>query len=150
MMQSDDQRNVFDEVPLTCRKLIFSTNIAETSLTIAGVGFVVDCGYCKQKVFNPKTGMESLMVTEVSQVQATQRSGRAGRTQHGKCFRLYSEESYKKSFPKVTVPEILRSNLASVTLNMKAMGIDNVVGFDFMEPPDRVSLVNSLRVLYLI
>ena len=60
MMQSDDQRNVFDEVPEGCRKLVFSTNIAETSLTVAGVGFVVDCGYCKQKFFNPKTGMESL------------------------------------------------------------------------------------------
>lgn len=150
MMQSDDQRNVFDEAPEGCRKLVFSTNIAETSLTISGVGFVVDCGFCKQKVFNPKTGMESLLVTEVSQVQATQRSGRAGRTQHGKCFRLYSEESYHRSLPKVTVPEILRSNLSSVTLQMKAMGIDDVVSFDFMEPPDRVRLVKSLRMLFLL
>lgn len=150
MMQSDDQRNVFDEVPDGCRKLIFSTNIAETSLTVAGVGFVVDCGYCKQKVFNPKTGMESLVVTEVSQVQATQRAGRAGRTQDGKCFRLYSEESYKRSLPKVTVPEILRSNLASVVLQMKAMGIEDVVRFDFMEPPDRVRLVKALRLLFLL
>jgi len=94
--------------------------------------------------------MGSLQVTEVSQVQATQRSGRAGRTQDGKCFRLYSEETFKRSFPKVTVPEILRSNLASVTLQMKAMGIDNVVGFDFMEPPDRTRLVKSLRILFLI
>ncbi|CAJ1459578.1 unnamed protein product, partial [Effrenium voratum] len=150
MMQSDDQRNVFEEVPEGCRKLVFSTNIAETSLTVAGVGFVVDCGYCKQKFFNPKTGMESLQVTEVSQVQAKQRAGRAGRTQHGKCFRLYSEETFHRSLPKVTVPEILRSNLASVSLQMKAMGIDDVVNFDFMEPPDRVRLVKSLRLLYLI
>merc|ERR1719226_462727 len=142
-MQSDDQRNVFDEVPDGCRKLVFSTNIAETSLTVAGVGYVVDCGYCKQKNYNPKTGMESLMVTEVSRVQATQRAGRAGRTQDGKCFRLYSEDSFLRSFPKITVPEILRSNLASVCLQMKAMGIDNVVGFDFMEAPDRVRLVKS-------
>merc|ERR1719238_965571 len=130
MMQSEDQRNVFGEVPEGCRKLIFSTNIAETSLTVAGVGFVVDCGYCKQKNYNPKTGMEALQVTEVSQVQATQRSGRAGRTQDGKCFRLYSEESFNRSFSKVTCPEILRSNLASVALQMKAMGIEDVVGFD--------------------
>lgn len=150
MMQSDDQRNVFDEVPEGCRKLVFSTNIAETSLTVAGVGFVVDCGYVKQKVFNPKTGMESLVVTEVSRVQATQRAGRAGRTQNGKCFRLYTEESYLRSFAKVTVPEILRSNLASVTLQMKAMGIDNVISFDFMECPDRVRLVKSLRILFLL
>mmetsp|Transcript_7980 Transcript_7980/g.15068 ORF Transcript_7980/g.15068 Transcript_7980/m.15068 type:complete len:784 (+) Transcript_7980:68-2419(+) len=150
MMQSEDQRNVFDEVPEGCRKLVFSTNIAETSLTVAGVGFVVDSGYCKQKVFNPKTGMEALLVTEVSQVQATQRSGRAGRTQNGKCFRLYSEEAYQRSFPKVTVPEILRSNLCSVTLQMKAMGIDNVVNFDFMEAPDQVRLVKSLRILFLL
>ena len=150
MMQSDDQRNVFEEVPEGCRKLVFSTNIAETSLTVAGVGYVVDCGYCKQKNFNPKTGMESLQVTEVSQVQAKQRAGRAGRTQHGKCFRLYSEETFNRSLPKVTVPEILRSNLASVTLQMKAMGIEDVVRFDFMEPPDRVRLVKSLRLLFLI
>ena len=150
MMQSDDQRNVFEEVPDGCRKLVFSTNIAETSLTVAGVGYVVDCGYCKQKNFNPKTGMESLQVTEVSQVQAKQRAGRAGRTQHGKCFRLYSEETFVRSLPKVTVPEILRSNLASVTLQMKAMGIEDVVRFDFMEPPDRVRLVKSLRLLFLI
>lgn len=150
MMQSDDQRAVFDPVPEDCRKLIFSTNIAETSLTVAGVGFVVDCGYCKQKNFNPKTGMESLQVTEVSQVQAKQRSGRAGRTQHGKCFRLYSEETFNRSIPKVTVPEILRSNLASVTLQMKAMGIEDVVNFDFMEPPDPVRLVKSLRMLFLL
>lgn len=150
MMQSDDQRNVFDEVPEDCRKLVFSTNIAETSLTVAGVGYVVDSGYCKQKNYNPKTGMESLQVTEVSQVQATQRSGRAGRTQDGKCFRLYAEETYKRSFAIVTVPEILRSNLTSVTLQMKAMGIDNVVGFDFMEPPDRVRLVKSLKMLFLL
>lgn len=150
MMQSDDQRNVFDEVPDGVRKLVFSTNIAETSLTVAGVGFVVDCGYCKQKNYNPKTGMESLQVVEVSQVQATQRAGRAGRTQNGKCFRLYSEETFTRSLPKVTVPEILRSNLASVVLQMKAMGIEDVVGFDFMEPPDRVRLVKSLRILFLL
>lgn len=150
MMQSDDQRNVFEEVPDGCRKLIFSTNIAETSLTVAGVGYIVDSGYCKQKNFNPKTGMESLQVTEISQVQAEQRSGRAGRTQDGKCFRLYSEESFLRSFVKVTVPEILRSNLASVCLQMKAMGIEDVVRFDFMEPPDRLRLVRSLRLLYLL
>jgi len=150
MMQSDDQRNVFDEVPDGCRKLVFSTNIAETSLTVNKVGFVVDCGYCKQKNFNPKTGMESLQVVEVSQVQAKQRAGRAGRTQDGKCFRLYSEESFNRSLPKVTVPEILRSNLASVTLQMKAMGIEDVVRFDFMEPPDKVRLVKSLRLLFLL
>lgn len=150
MMQSDDQRQVFETPPEGCRKLVFSTNIAETSLTVAGVGFVVDTGYCKQKYFNAKTGMESLVVTEVSQVQATQRAGRAGRTQDGKCFRLFSEESYLRSFQKITVPEILRSNLASVTLQMKALGIDDVVNFDFMEAPDRARLVRSLRTLFLL
>jgi len=94
--------------------------------------------------------MESLLVTEVSQVQAKQRAGRAGRTQDGKCFRLYSEETYLRSLPKVTVPEILRSNLASVVLQMKAMGINDVVAFDFMEPPDRHRLVKSLRMLFLL
>lgn len=150
MMQSDDQRNVFEEAPEGCRKLVFSTNIAETSITINKVGYVVDCGYCKQKNFNPKTGMESLMVTEISQVQATQRAGRAGRTQHGKCFRLFSEETFNRSFLKITIPEIVRSNLCSVTLQMKAMGIDDVINFDFMDPPDAVRLIKSVRTLFLL
>jgi ATP-dependent RNA helicase DHX8/PRP22 len=92
-----DQSRVFEkpEDPNT-RKIVFSTNIAETSLTIDGVGFVIDCGYVKQKQYNPKTGMDRLVVVPISQVQAVQRMGRAGRTQEGKCYRMYSSKFFKE------------------------------------------------------
>eukprot|EP00397_Hematodinium_sp_SG-2012_P017134 GEMP01017507.1.p1 GENE.GEMP01017507.1~~GEMP01017507.1.p1 ORF type:complete len:561 (+),score=135.09 GEMP01017507.1:640-2322(+) len=148
-LPSEEQKKVFDPVDKNCRKIIFSTNIAETSLTIDGVAFVVDCGYAKQKEYNPKTGMESLQLTQISQVQAIQRAGRAGRTTAGKCFRLYSEETYKQ-MTNVTTPEILRSNLASVVLQMKAMGINDVFQFDYMESPDRLSILLALKQLFLL
>lgn len=148
-LPSEEQRKVFEVVDENCRKIIFATNIAETSLTIDGVAFVVDCGYAKQKEYNPKTGMESLQLTQISQVQAIQRAGRAGRTMAGKCFRLYSEETYKQ-MDNVTTPEILRSNLASVMLQMKAMGIQDVFQFDYMEAPDRSSILIALKQLFLL
>jgi len=145
----EEQKKVFDPVAPNCRKIIFTTNIAETSLTIDGVAFVVDAGYAKQKEYNAKTGMEALQKTQISQVQAIQRAGRAGRTMAGKCFRLYSEETYKQ-MTNVTTPEILRSNLASVMLQMKAMGIDDVFMFDYMESPDRLSILLALKQLFLL
>jgi len=148
-LPSEEQRKVFEPVPRNCRKIIFATNIAETSLTIDGVGFVIDCGYGKQKEYNPKTGMEALQMTQISQVQAVQRAGRAGRTMAGKCFRLYSEETYKQ-MKNVTTPEILRSNLSSVMLQMKAMGIHDVFQFDYMESPDRLSILLALKQLFLL
>jgi ATP-dependent RNA helicase DHX8/PRP22 len=92
----EEQSAVFSKTPDNSRKLIFSTNIAETSLTIDGIGYVVDCGYVKQKNYNPRTGMDALIVVPISRVQAIQRTGRAGRTQAGKCFRLYSEKFYQE------------------------------------------------------
>lgn len=87
---SEEQNRVFDKLPASTRKLIFSTNIAETSLTIDNIGYVIDCGYVKQKCYNPKTNMDSLITVPISQTQAIQRSGRSGRTQPGKCYRLYT------------------------------------------------------------
>src|SRR5205807_9636229 len=101
------------------RKVVISTNIAETSLTIDGVVFVIDPGFSKQKVYNPRIRVESLLVTPISKASAQQRAGRAGRTRPGKCFRLYTESAFKKELIDQTYPEILRSNLANTVLELK-------------------------------
>ena len=104
-----------------------STNIAETSLTIDGVVFVIDPGFSKQKVYNPRIRVESLLVSPISKASAQQRAGRAGRTKPGKCFRLYTEKAFKNEMQDNTYPEILRSNLGSVVLQLKKLGIDDLV-----------------------
>lgn len=129
------------------RKVIVSTNIAETSLTIDGVVFVVDPGFSKQKVYNPKTRGESLIVAPISKASAEQRAGRAGRTESGKCFRLYTEKSFKHEMPDQTYPEILRSNLNSITLSLIRLGIKDLVHFDFIDPPAPETLMRSLELL---
>lgn len=129
------------------RKVIVSTNIAETSLTIDGIVYVVDPGFSKQKVYNPRIRVESLLVSPISRASAQQRSGRAGRTQPGKCFRLYTEKAFKKDLQPQTYPEILRSNLGSVVLQLKKLGIDDLVHFDFMDPPAPETLMRALELL---
>jgi len=147
---TDEQGMIFDKVPDNCRKLIFSTNIAETSLTVDGIGYVIDCGYVKQKIFNSKTSMDSLTIVPISKVQAVQRTGRAGRTGPGKCIRLYSEQFFETQMSKASIPEILRVNLASTILTLKSMGIDNIVDFDFMEKPEKESILEALKQLYYL
>jgi HrpA-like RNA helicase len=129
------------------RKIIVSTNIAETSLTIDGIVYVIDPGFSKQKVYNPRIRVESLLVTPISRASAQQRAGRAGRTQPGKCFRLYTEQSFFKELQEQTYPEILRSNLGSVVLTLKKLGIDDLVHFDFMDPPAPETLMRALELL---
>lgn len=129
------------------RKIIVSTNIAETSLTIDGIVYVVDPGFSKQKVYNPRVRVESLLVTPISRASAHQRSGRAGRTRPGKCFRLYTENSFDKDLQEQTYPEILRSNLGSVVLQLKKLGVDDLVHFDFMDPPAPETLMRALELL---
>eukprot|EP00331_Platyophrya_macrostoma_P000488 CAMPEP_0176405924 /NCGR_PEP_ID=MMETSP0127-20121128/601_1 /TAXON_ID=938130 /ORGANISM="Platyophrya macrostoma, Strain WH" /LENGTH=690 /DNA_ID=CAMNT_0017785023 /DNA_START=20 /DNA_END=2092 /DNA_ORIENTATION=- len=141
------QKKVFKQVPEGTRKIVVATNIAETSLTIDGVVFVVDCGFSKQKVFNPKLRVESLLVTPISQASARQRCGRAGRTRPGKCFRLYSQKAYETLLQPQTHPEILRCNLGSIVLHMKKMGIEDLVHFDFVEPPSPETLMRALELL---
>jgi pre-mRNA-splicing factor ATP-dependent RNA helicase DHX15/PRP43 len=128
------------------RKVIVSTNIAETSLTINGIVYVIDPGFAKQKVYNPRIRVESLLVSPISRASAQQRAGRAGRTQPGKCFRLYTEKAFKELIPQ-TYPEILRSNLGSVVLQLKKLGIDDLVHFDFMDPPAPETLMRALELL---
>ncbi|KAG7014299.1 putative pre-mRNA-splicing factor ATP-dependent RNA helicase DEAH2 [Cucurbita argyrosperma subsp. argyrosperma] len=129
------------------RKIVVSTNIAETSLTIDGIVYVIDPGFSKQKVYNPRVRVESLLVSPISKASAHQRSGRAGRTQPGKCFRLYTERSFQNDLQPQTYPEILRSNLANTVLTLKKLGIDDLVHFDFMDPPAPETLMRALEVL---
>ncbi|XP_054608545.1 pre-mRNA-splicing factor ATP-dependent RNA helicase DHX15 [Dunckerocampus dactyliophorus] len=129
------------------RKVVVSTNIAETSLTIDGIVFVIDPGFAKQKVYNPRIRVESLLVSAISKASAQQRAGRAGRTRPGKCFRLYTEKAYKTEMQDNTYPEILRSNLGSVVLQLKKLGVDDLVHFDFMDPPAPETLMRALELL---
>ena len=129
------QQRIFEPAPpkkangAIGRKIVISTNIAETSLTIDGIVFVIDPGFSKQKVYNPRIRVESLLVTAISKASAQQRAGRAGRTKPGKCFRLYTEKAYLNEMQENTYPEILRSNLGSVVLQLKKLGIDDLVHF---------------------
>ena len=129
------------------RKCIVATNIAETSITIDGIVYVIDPGFAKQKVYNPRIRVESLLVSPISRASAKQRAGRAGRTRPGKAFRLYTEKSYKKDLQPQTYPEILRSNLGSVVLQLKKLGIEDLVHFDFMDPPAPETMIRALELL---
>ncbi|CAM8971781.1 unnamed protein product [Rhodiola kirilowii] len=146
------QVRVFAPAPPNCRRFIVSTNIAETSLTVDGVVYVIDCGFVKQRQYQPSTGMYSLDVVPISKVQANQRAGRAGRTRPGKCYRLYSFEVYRDDFLDETVPEILRSSLAGSVLYLKSLDIPDidVLTFDFLDPPSVESLEDALKQLHLI
>ncbi|KAK6931345.1 Helicase, C-terminal [Dillenia turbinata] len=148
-LPSEQQMKVFTPAPSGFRKVILATNIAETSVTIPGIKYVVDPGLVKARSFNPVTGIESLVIVPTSKAQALQRSGRAGREGPGKCFRLYMESEFEK-LADSTVPEIKRCNLSNVILQLKALGVDDVIGFDFMEKPSRMAIVKSLEELFLL
>uniref|UniRef100_A0A6N2MWM8 RNA helicase n=1 Tax=Salix viminalis TaxID=40686 RepID=A0A6N2MWM8_SALVM len=143
---------VFSPPPPNCRRFIVATNIAETSLTVDGVVYVIDSGYVKQRQYNPSTGMYSLDIVQISKVQANQRAGRAGRTRPGKCYRLYSSEAYEEEFLDVTVPEIQRSSLAGSVLYLKSLDLPDIdiLKFDFLDPPSFESLEDALKQLHLI
>ncbi|MCJ1243409.1 hypothetical protein MMC30_000606 [Trapelia coarctata] len=146
-LTTEQQLYVFEPAPENTRKVIVSTNIAEASVTIDGILYVVDCGFVKLRAYNPTAGIEILTATPVSRASATQRAGRAGRTKPGKCYRLYTEQAYQ-SMPEATVPEIQRSNLAPAIFQLKALGIDNVVRFDFIMPPPAELVIRALELLY--
>jgi ATP-dependent RNA helicase DDX35 len=146
-LSTEQQMYVFEAAPENTRKVIFSTNIAEASVTIDGIVYVVDTGFVKLRAFNPTTGIETLTATPVSKASAIQRAGRAGRTKPGKCYRLYTEASFQ-SLPEATVPEIQRSNLAPAILQLKALGIDNIARFDFITAPPAELVIRALELLY--
>ncbi|TKY59874.1 ATP-dependent RNA helicase dhx8 [Spatholobus suberectus] len=146
------QVRVFSPPPPNCRRIIVATNIAETSLTVDGVVYVIDSGYVKQRQYNPSSGMYSLDVVQISKVQANQRAGRAGRTRPGKCYRLYPSRVYNDELLDVTVPEIQRSSLAGSVLYLKSLDLPDIdiLKFDFLDPPSSETLQDALKQLYLI
>jgi len=153
-LNPSQQQKIFDPAPpprtaggRPGRKVVISTNIAETSLTIDGIVYVVDPGFSKQNVYNPRVRVQSLLVSPISKASAQQRAGRAGRTRPGKCFRLYTEGAFKKELIDQTYPEILRSNLASTVLELKKLGVDDLVHFDLMDPPAPETLMRALEEL---
>ena len=168
------QQRIFDPAPAPHtpdappgRKVVVSTNIAETSLTIDGIVYVVDPGFSKQKVYNPRIRVESLLVSPISKVSAQQRAGRAGRTRPGKCFRLYTEKDFMKELEEQTHPEILRSNLSNTVLELVKLGIKveaslylffffdvrsdfavkDLVEFDYVDAPSPETLMRALELL---
>ncbi|PGH01024.1 ATP-dependent RNA helicase DHR2 [Blastomyces parvus] len=143
------QQRVFIPAPPRTRKIILSTNIAETSVTVSGVRYVVDCGKAKMKQFRARLGLDSLLVKPISKSAAIQRKGRAGREAPGQCYRLYTEKDYL-ALREANMPEILRCDLSQAILNMKARGVDDIVGFPFLTRPPREALEKALLQLFSI
>ena len=148
-LNPQEQRKIFIKTPPNTRKIVVATNVAETSITVDGVVYVVDPGFVKQKAFNPRTRMESLQVTPISQASANQRAGRAGRTRAGKCFRMYTQDAYNDLQPQ-TYPEMQRSNLTNVILQLARIGIFNIVGFNYLDPPSPETLMRAMEMLHYL
>ncbi|KAJ1651081.1 hypothetical protein IWQ61_008270 [Dispira simplex] len=147
-LPSELQAKIFEPTPEGARKVVLATNIAETSITIDGVVYVIDPGFVKMKTYEPRTEMESLVVAPCSRNAANQRAGRAGRVGPGKCFRLYTQWAYLNELPEHTIPEIQRSNLSMVVLQLMSLGINNLVTFDYIDPPPVETVKNALAQLY--
>ncbi|KIR34642.1 pre-mRNA-splicing factor ATP-dependent RNA helicase PRP16 [Cryptococcus deuterogattii 99/473] len=149
-MPADLQAKIFQPTPDGRRKVVVATNIAETSLTVDGILYVVDAGYSKLKVYNPKVGMDALQITPISQANCGQRAGRAGRTGPGFCYRLYTETAYLNELFASNIPEIQRTNLANTVLLLKSLGVKNLLEFDFMDPPPQENILNSMYQLWVL
>lgn len=147
-MPQGKQMEAFVPVQAGIRKVIIATNIAETSLTINGIKYVIDCGMVKRRLYDPITGMETLRVVKISQAQACQRTGRAGRESEGFCYRAYTNAEYN-TMPANTTPEILRSNVTSTVLHLLALKIDCQT-FDFMDKPSKTSIETAMKTLHLL
>ncbi|KAL4370878.1 hypothetical protein AHAS_Ahas06G0109800 [Arachis hypogaea] len=149
-LPADLQAKIFQRAEDGARKCIVATNIAETSLTVDGILYVIDTGYGKMKVYNPRMGMDTLQVFPVSRAAADQRAGRAGRTGPGTCCRLYTESAYLNEMLPSPVPEIQRTNLGIVVLLLKSLKVDNLLDFDFMDPPPQDNILNSMYQLWVL
>ncbi|XP_072446116.1 probable ATP-dependent RNA helicase DHX40 isoform X3 [Chiloscyllium punctatum] len=147
-MSTDQQRKVFLPAPPHIRKCVVATNIAATSLTIDGIRYVVDCGFVKQLNHNPRVGLDILEVVPISKSEAVQRAGRAGRTSAGKCYRIYSKLFWETCMPDHMVPEIQRTSLSFVILTLKCLGVNNVVGFPYLDSPEERHILEALKNLY--
>ncbi|KAF8908975.1 P-loop containing nucleoside triphosphate hydrolase protein [Gymnopilus junonius] len=147
LLSSDKQMRVFEPPPAGYRLVVVSTNIAETSLTIPGIRYVVDCGRAKERHYDMTNGIQSFQVSWISKASASQRAGRAGRTGPGHCYRLYSSALFENHFEKFATPEIRRTPIDGVVLQMKSMHIDAVINFPFPTPPDKTSLQKAEKTL---
>ncbi|KAJ8955968.1 hypothetical protein NQ314_006817 [Rhamnusium bicolor] len=143
-----EQLKVFKPAPQGYRKVVVATNVAETSVTIPGIVYVIDCGFVKMRWFNNETHTDSLLTLPISKASADQRAGRAGRMRSGKVFRLYTEE-YASKLADNTPPEMVRNNLTYAVLQLKALGIDNILKFKFPSPPPLPNLKSALEILVL-
>jgi ATP-dependent helicase HrpA len=139
-----EQHRVFQSHP--GRRIVLATNVAETSLTVPGIKYVVDPGTARISRYSHRTKVQHLPIEPVSQASANQRKGRSGRTSDGICVRLYSEENFEAR-PEYTDPEILRTNLASVILQMTSIGLGDIAAFPFIDEPDRRSISDGLQLL---
>ena len=146
-LSSEQQARIFLPPPPGARKVIVATNIAETSITIDGIAYVVDAGFGKQKSYNPRNGMEALVITPISKASAKQRAGRAGRVGPGKCFRLYTAWAYENELEDANIPEIQRSNVSHIILLLKTLGISDPFTFDFMNAPPAETMLRSTKSL---
>ncbi|KIP08553.1 hypothetical protein PHLGIDRAFT_29519 [Phlebiopsis gigantea 11061_1 CR5-6] len=147
LLPNEKQMQVFKPPPEGHRLVVVSTNVAETSLTIPGIRYVVDCGRAKERRYDHQNGVQTFQISWISKASAAQRAGRAGRTGPGHCYRLYSSALFETYFEQFSQPEILRTPIEGVVLQMKSMHIDAVVNFPFPTPPDRLSLKKAETVL---
>ena len=145
----DEQERVFDKAPWGKTKVVVATNIAETSVTIDGITTVIDSGLAKLNYYNPRTFTSSLIEVPISKASCNQRKGRAGRTQPGTCYRLYTRKDYDNR-PLFTTEEIYRTDLSEVVLRMAELGITNFEEFDFISPPNREGLIGAIETLNLL
>src|SRR5690606_34108493 len=143
-LSAADQQKVFSTIPE--RRVILATNVAETSVTIPGIVYVVDTGAARLSRYDPRPGTTRLQIEGISQASADQRKGRCGRVREGICVRLYDEQSFAAR-PGFTDPEIKRTGLAGVILRMKSLGLGAVEDFPFLDPPQPRAIAEGYRVL---
>ncbi|VVT57765.1 uncharacterized protein SAPINGB_P005858 [Magnusiomyces paraingens] len=147
LLPTAEQMKVFQPPPSGARLCVIATNVAETSLTIPGIRYVVDAGRAKERVYDEATNVQKFVVDWISKASAQQRSGRAGRTEAGHCYRIYSSAVYENDFEQFSKPEILRMPIEGLVLQMKSMGIDKIVNFPFPTLPERSALKKGLKLL---
>ena len=149
LLPKQAQLRIFESPPEGSRLVVVATNIAETSLTIPGIKYVIDSGKSKERLSDPKTGLQRFCIDWTSKAAADQRAGRAGRVGPGHCYRLYSSAVFGNYFSEFASPEISRVPLDGVILQMKAVGIQNILNFPFPTQPDLTQLKSSYEVFFI-
>ncbi|NLC92870.1 MAG: ATP-dependent RNA helicase, partial [Treponema sp.] len=148
-LPKEEQERVFDDPPEGKKKVVISTNIAETSVTIRDITTVIDCGLAKLNFYNPHLFTSSLIETPVSKASCNQRKGRAGRTQEGTCYRLYTRKDFEQR-PVYSTEEIYRTDLSEVVLRMSELGITDFFNFDFISKPGKEGIIGAVDTLHML